>query len=44
MCACATLEGKQGSIDPYLPPSTHISSVVTSLKTTFCLGMPIASK
>ena len=44
MCACATLVGKQGSMLPYLPPLTHISSVVSSLKTTFCLGMPSASK
>jgi hypothetical protein len=44
MCACATFEGKQGSTEPYLPPSTHISSVVSSLKTTFCFGMPSASK
>ena len=25
-------DGKQGSIEPYLPPSTHISSVVSSLE------------
>src|SRR5580704_6218280 len=31
-------------MDPYLPPSTHISSVVASLKTTPCLAMPMASK
>ncbi len=36
--------GSTGSIEPYLPPSTHISSVVSSLKTTFCFGMPSASK
>ncbi len=44
MCACATLLGKQGSIEPYFPPSTHISSLVSSLKTTWLRGMPSASK
>src|SRR5690242_21080497 len=44
MCACATFDGKHGSIEPYLPPSTHISSLVASLNTTFCLGTPSASK
>ena len=34
MCACATFDGKHGSIEPYLPPSTHISSLVSSEKTT----------
>jgi hypothetical protein len=44
MCACATLLGKQGSMLPYLPPLTHSSSVVSSLKTTPVFGMPMASK
>src|SRR5450432_734819 len=44
MCDCTTLLGKHGSIDPYLPPSTHVSSVVASLHTTFDLPIPSASK
>ena len=38
MCAWVTLLGKQGSMEPYLPPSTHISSLVGSLKTTLLFG------
>src|SRR6188768_4553956 len=44
MCDCTTLLGKQGSIEPYLPPSTQVSSVVASLQTTLDLPRPSASK
>src|SRR4029453_11172617 len=38
------LGGWQGAIDPSLPPSSHISSDVSSENTTFCFCRPSVSR